>query len=113
MKNARNNSFPKAPRVLSVEARRWWNRLQCEYELADEGALFLLETSLTAFDRMRQAQVTIAENGVTTRDKWGQLKINPAVNAERDARSGMLQAFKALQLDVEPLRDGVGRPRGR
>jgi hypothetical protein len=37
-------------------------------------------------------------------------KVNPAVNAERDARSGMLHAFKALNLDVEPLRDGAGRP---
>jgi P27 family predicted phage terminase small subunit len=109
----KNNGFPKAPKTLSREARSWWTRLQKEYSLDDEAARFLLETALTAFDRMRQAQQAIAENGVTVRDKWDQLKINPAVNAERDARSGMLAAFKALNLDVEPLRDGVGRPPGR
>lgn len=112
-KTARNNAFPKPPKALSIEARRWWNRLQAEYELGDEAARFLLETALTAFDRMRQAQQAIAEDGMTVRDKFGQLKINPAVNAERDARSGMLMAFKSLCLDVEPLRDGVGRPPGR
>ena len=108
----RNNGFPKAPKTLSREARGWWNRLQKEYSLDDEAARFLLETALTAFDRMRQAQGAIAEHGVTITDRWGQIKTNPAVTAERDARSGMLQAFKALNLDVEPLRD-VGRPGGR
>ena len=112
-KMARNNGLPKPPKTLSVEARRWWNRLQAEYELGDEAARFLLETALGAFDRMRQAQQAIAEDGVTVRDKFGQLKINPAAAVERDARSGMLMAFKSLCLDVEPLRDGVGRPPGR
>ena len=112
-KTTRNNGLPKAPRALSPEAQRWWRRLQGEYALSDEAALLLLETALTAFDRMRQAQAAIAKDGVTVRDKWEQLKINPAVNAERDARSGMLQSLKALCLDIEPLRDGPGRPGGR
>ena len=111
-KTVRNNGFAKPPGVLSPEARRWWRRLQAEYALSDEAGLLLLETALTALDRMRQAQASIAKDGMTTRDKFGQLKINPAVNAERDARSGMLQSLKALCLDIEPLRDGPGRPGG-
>lgn len=112
-KPLKNNDFPKPPKNLSREARSWWTRLQAEYHLSDEAAQFLLETALTAFDRMRQAQQSIAEHGVTVTDRWKQIKNNPAVTAERDARSGMLQAFRQLNLDVEPLRDGPGRPGGR
>ena len=106
-------STPKAPKTLSREARTWWHRLQIEYPLADAAGLFLLETALTAFDRMREAQKAIADQGVTVVDRWGQTKPNPAAQIERDSRAGMLAAFKELRLDVEPLRDGPGRPPGR
>ena len=102
----------RPPKTLSREARAWWKRMHLEYDLGDEGALFLLETALTAFDRMRQAQKAIAEEGVTLRDRWGQAKAHPATILERDARSGMLQAFKALCLDVEPLHPRPGRQPG-
>ena len=46
------------------------------------------------------------------RDRYGQLKAHPAVNIERDARAAMLAALKAMNLDVEPLRDRPGRPGG-
>ena len=107
MKNSR-----QPPKTLSREAGAWWVRLCAEYPLDDEAARFLLETALTAFDRMRQAQQAIAEHGLTVTDRWGQTKPNPATQIERDARSGMLQAFKALCLDVEPL-NAPGRPPGR
>jgi P27 family predicted phage terminase small subunit len=103
----------RPPKALSREARAWWLKLQREYPLDDAAALFLLEVALTAFDRMRQAQRAIAEHGVTVVDRWGQIKTNPATTIERDSRAGMLQAFRDLRLDVEPLRDGPGRPPGR
>ena len=100
------------PKDLSKLAKDWWRRLHDEFDLEDECAAFLLETALRAFDRANQAAALIEKHGVCVEDRYKQLKPNPAVAAERDARSAMLQAFKALNLDVVPPRDRPGRPPG-
>jgi glutathione S-transferase len=45
-------------------------------------------------------------------DRFGQPKPHPLLATERDARAQFLAALKALNLDLEPLRDRVGRPGG-
>jgi len=107
------NSPPKAPQHLSREARKWWRSLTNEYQLDDEAAKLLLQTALESFDRMRECQAAIERDGAVVKDRFEQTKAHPALAAERDARSQMLAALKALNLDVEPLRDGPGRPPGR
>lgn len=99
-----------APRHLSAEARRWWRRLLEEYALDDEAAFLLLQTALEAFDRMREAQEAIKNDGPTVVDRFGQLKPHPLLPTERDARGQMMAALKALNLELEPLKDGPGRP---
>jgi P27 family predicted phage terminase small subunit len=100
------------PKTLSPAAASWWKRLHAEFDLTDEGAAFLLETALRAFDRMNQAAELVDKHGVAIADRYNQLKANPAVAAERDARAAMLGAFKALNLDIlPPLKPG--RPGGR
>jgi phage terminase small subunit len=100
------------PKGLSPAAVAWWKRLHAEFDLDDTGAAFLLESALRAFDRMNQAGALVDKHGVAIADRYGQLKSNPAVAAERDSRAAMLQAFKALNLDVlPPLKPG--RPAGR
>lgn len=101
---------PKHPSGLSALARAWWDRLAREYVLDDSAALFLLETALRSLDRANEAAALVAKHGVCIEDRYHQLKPNPAVAAERDARAAMLQAFRALNLDVEPLRAQPGRP---
>ena len=76
----------------------------------DDAGHLLLQTALESFDRMRQAQEIILQDGATIRDRFDQLKSHPQITVERDARSAMLQALKALNLDLEPLKE---RPGGR
>lgn len=104
---------PKAPKKLSAEAKKWWRWIQSEYEIDDKGGLLLLQTAMEAFDRMRCCQETIQAEGQTILDRFEQQKAHPLLAAERDARSQMLQALKQLNLDLEPLRDGPGRPGGK
>lgn len=104
---------PRAPKALSREARQWWKRLVAEYGIDDQAGLLLLQTALEAFDRMRGAQAKIAEEGETVVDRFDQVKAHPLLSVERDARGQMLVALKQLNLDLEPLRDGLGRPPGR
>lgn len=98
---------------LSREARRLRRQLINEYEIEDPGGLAVLRTALEAFDRMRLCQAAIARDGLTFSDRWGQLRPHPLIAAERDSRAAWLASLKQLNLDVEPLKDGPGRPGGR
>ena len=103
----------RAPAHLSDEARRWWRELQKEYAIGDAAGLLLLQTACEAHDRMKMAQAAIAREGQTVMDRFDQAKPHPLLTVERDARAAMLAALKQLNLDLEPLRDGPGRPGGR
>lgn len=102
-----------APENLSEEARQWWTRLAEEYGLDDTAGLLLLQTALEAFDRMRGAQKIVLDEGARIIDRFQQIKSHPLLTVERDSRAQMIQALKALNLDVEPLKNGPGRPPGR
>ena len=93
---------PPPPGSISQEAAVWWVRITDEYSITDPGGALLLQTALEAFDRMRQAQKTIAAEGATVADRFKQLKPHPLLTAERDSRGQMLQAMKLLKLDFAP-----------
>ena len=59
---------------------------------------------------MKSAAAEIDRDGETIKDRFDQVKAHPALVAEKDARSQMLAALKQLRLDIEPVRDGPGRP---
>lgn len=103
---------PSPPKALSAEARARWRLLQTEYAIVDAGGLAVLLAHCEAFDRMRGAQRQIAKDGATFVDRFGQPRAHPLLVVERDARSAMLAALKQLNLDLEPLHDGPGRPGG-
>ena len=102
---------PKAPDGLSCEAKRWWRKIVTGWELDDAGFL-VLESALECFDRMRQAQQMLKKEGITSKDRFGQEKVHPAVLVERDAKAGLLRALRAMNLQIEPLHDIIGRPAG-
>jgi hypothetical protein len=104
---------PLKPRKgLSVEARRWWRAIRNEYDVRDSAGLLLLQTAAEQFARMRGEEVVIDRDGSTVKDRFGQLKQHPAVLNAREARSAMLKCLRALNLDIEPVRDRIGRPGG-
>lgn len=106
-------NFTKAPSNLSRPAQRWFRKIVDEYSIDDDAGLLLLQTALESYDRMKAATKRIESDGQAIKDRFGQLKAHPLLAAERDARAQMLAALKALNLDLEPLRDGPGRPPGR
>lgn len=101
---------PKPPTHLGRAGKALFAAVQTEYAITDPAGLTLLATACECLDRMREAQAAIAEHGVTTLDRYGSLKSNPAVAVERDSRNGLLAALRALNLDLEPLRDRPGSP---
>jgi P27 family predicted phage terminase small subunit len=100
----------KPPKHLSREAKKIWTELQSDYQITDPGGLAILQTAMESFDRVRECQGIIAQEGMQTQDRFQQWKAHPLLCVERDARAQMLAGLKMLNLDIEPLRDGPGRP---
>ena len=112
MKKSARTKTLKPPAGLSREGASWWRKLVDEYRISDAGGLLLLETAMQAFDRARGAREKIDRDGELVPDRFGQFKAHALLPIERDARAQMLAALKQLNLDVEPLAAGPGRPAG-
>lgn len=108
----RSNGLPRAPVGLSSAAKRLWRGLVQEYGLDDTAGLVILTAGLEAYDRAAAAKVLLDRDGPTITDRWDQQKVHPAASVERDSRAAWMSALKQLNLDIEPLRDSVGRPGG-
>jgi phage terminase small subunit len=101
----------KPPKHLEAESAALWAELITEYAINDPAGLAILGQACEALDRVRSAQDAIGDD-VVVYDRFHQPKPHPAVAVERDARSAFLAALRALNLDLEPLRDRPGRPPG-
>lgn len=101
-------TIPKAPDGLGPDGKRQWRRVLQEFSL-EEWQLSVLAQACRCLDTAAAAEKVLAAEGVVVRDKFDQLKANPAAAVLRDARSGFLQATKSLGLDLEPVK-GIGRP---
>jgi phage terminase small subunit len=97
--------LPKPPGHLKAAGRRLWTDIVTQYRIADGAGLALVTTLAECQDRIREAQRAIRQHGALVPDRYGVPKQNPACLLERDARAGMLSALRALNLDLEPLRD--------
>ena len=102
----------RTPKHLKPDGRKLYRDLVTEYGITDAAGLALVTTAAECLDRMRAAQAAIAEHGEVVTDRYGQVKVNPAAVLEKDSRAGMLSSLKALNLDLEPLKE-IGRPPGR
>jgi P27 family predicted phage terminase small subunit len=103
----------EAPAHLSTESKRIWKKIFSEYPFEDEAGCLILQTALEAKDRLEEARKIINKEGMQVVDRFGQLKPHPLLTAERDSRAQFLAGLKALNLDLEPLRDHPGRPGGK
>ena len=112
LKLVKQDTANQAPEHLSDETRDLWQRIVSDYQIDDDAGQLLLTSAMEALDRLRDCQKSIARDGVTVRGSQKQPRAHPLLSVERDARSQMLASLKALNLDLEPLRDGPGRPPG-
>lgn len=90
---------PKPPDHLGESGRQLWVALHEDYEILDADSIALLETACVCADRLAQARQIIAEEGPIARDRYNSPKMHPAMLVEKDARAGLIQSLKALDLD--------------
>ena len=100
----------KPPAHLRAPGRQFYESVAEEYGISDAAGVGLLLRAAECVDRLDAAHKAIKQQGELVIDRYGSPKLNPACALEKDARAGFLSALKALNLDLEPLRDGPGRP---
>lgn len=96
----------RAPAGLTTEAKKIWRQICDTWDLQNcPDALLVLKTGLEAYDRLQQAKSLIDRDGpvIETKTAAGDVKMmkHPALEAEKTARSGLLQAFRMLGIDFE------------
>src|SRR5438552_12288015 len=84
---------------LGRESAALWRKIVAEFGIEDPAGQTILRTGLEALERLRAAQAEVARDGITVIDRHGQRKAHPALAVERDARTGLLSAFRLLRLD--------------
>jgi P27 family predicted phage terminase small subunit len=92
----------KPPNHLTAEAKQWWRAVTTDFDL-EPHHLKLLQAACEAWDRMTLARKAVAKDGLTFRASNGDLKSNPAVAIERDARTAFARLVRELDLDAGTL----------
>jgi hypothetical protein len=59
---------------------------------------------MEAHMRMRRARESVAADGETFKNRFGELRPHPCVAIERDARDAYLRAIRALRLEPKPAK---------
>jgi len=90
---------PIAPSHLRPETRRWWRQIVADYAM-ESHHLRLLQATCESWDEYQAARETLARDGQTYQDRFGQVKAHPLVAVARDARTSFYRGLRELALDV-------------
>ena len=97
----------------SIKTEKFLWELWNSYTIDDPAGIKLLELLGQLIDRRDQARKAVKKYGLLVPDRVGKPKQNPACAIEKDCTAQILMTLDKLHLDIEPLRDGPGRPPGR
>jgi phage terminase small subunit len=101
-----------APTHLKLATKRWWLAVVTDWEL-EEHHVRLLTLAGEAWDRCAEARELVKSQGLTFTTRLGELRVNPAVAIERDARLAFARLLRELDLDIVPPSTDVRPPRLR
>lgn len=97
--NEWHRATPEPPRHLSPEAAEWWRQVVEQYEL-DHHHLLILGAAAEELDTAAMARDTVAKEGGTYIDRYGQPRPHPMLEVARKARNGFRLLVRELGLDV-------------
>ena len=89
------------PNFLQVEGRDFWISVLNDYDLEESHHLKLLESASVCVDRIAQARRHIRKHGAFLKDRFGQMKENPAGKVERENKILFSRLVRELNLDLE------------
>jgi P27 family predicted phage terminase small subunit len=105
----------KPPASLGRFGRKFWVETLGTYEILDAHHLQLLENASLCLDRAASARDAIKAEGVTVKNRFGEVVAHPAANIERQSMTVFRQNLRELGLDIEAPSEvrGPRRPGSR
>ena len=109
MKNRKAKSKPKkskipdsmtAPAHLKNGTRQWWEGVIHDFNL-EPSQVRLLTLAAEAWDRCVQARKAVSKHGLTSTNRYGEVRARPEINIERDARTSFARLLRELNLDAD------------
>ena len=96
------------PADLAPTESEIWRRLQAEYDLTDASAIVLLGLLCRNLQLSRECRERIEQDGKVASSG----REHSLLKVQRDADKAAANALRSMNLDVEALRPGPGRPPG-
>jgi phage terminase small subunit len=93
-----------APGHLSTAMKEFYRQVCNDYELEGH-RLRLLKQAAECYDRAEDARLEIKLNGITFKDKFGQIKPNPACKIETENKNLFARLLRELRLDIDTPSD--------
>jgi len=88
------------PKHLSIKAKRFYKEIFEDFTIDDSAGRALLLAAAEAYQRCNEAREIIKKSGgPVIVDRFGQPKPHPAVAIERDSRTQVIAALRALNLN--------------
>jgi len=88
------------PRHLNTKAKKFYKEIFQDFTIDDAAGRSLLLAAAEAYQRCNEAREIIKKSGgCVITDRFGQVKPHPAVSIERDARTQVIAALRALNLN--------------
>lgn len=88
------------PEHLRPETAAWVRQVLSDYELESHHVKILIQAAET-LDRIIEARETIEAEGAYFHDRFGQPKVHPAVDVERNGRIAFARLIRELNLSDE------------
>jgi hypothetical protein len=104
-------SVPDPPPELGQHGGALWREIHQQYDLVDAGGIETLRQACLGCDRAEACRRIIDEQGEMLVVR-GQVRSHPLLRDELQNRSFVTRAIARLGLDLEPVRDRIGRPSG-
>lgn len=103
-------STPRPPGHLSKEGKALWKALHAEWRIDEPGSVAILLVGLESFDRCQVARRTLAKDGLTTEDRFHQVRVHPLCAVARDSEAAFRAALRQLGVDKSPDEPPPRRP---
>jgi phage terminase small subunit len=100
-KNENNYEIPK---TLSIPAQQWIKEVMDSFELEPHHREILIMAG-QQWDRAAKARKVLEKEGLTQKNRFGEVKQRPEVSIERGATITFSRLIRELRLDVEPPND--------
>ena len=97
----------KTPQHLSPEMQKFFKAILKDFNLETHHVI-LLTKACECLDRAELARKQVAEEGMTTTDRYGSIKPHPCCKIELDSKNAARLLLRELGLDLEPAEAGRG-----